>query len=130
MLIEDFTGPLDTRLGKLTALLAGKENLLLVGSSYGGLMAAIFAYRYHERVRKLILLAPALNLADFEPYRRHRLDIPVTIYHGTSDDIVPPGDVRRIAEESFSHLTYHLVDDDHSLHRVFEGLPWDNLLQG
>jgi pimeloyl-ACP methyl ester carboxylesterase len=129
MLIEDFAGPLEDRMRRLTALLAGREHLVLVGSSYGGLMAAIFACQHPERVRKLILLAPALNLAEFEPYRQQRLDIPVTLYHGKRDDVVPPADVRRIAGESFSHLTYHLVDDDHSLHQVFEGLPWDQLLQ-
>jgi len=129
MVIEDYTGPLQERMDKLTSLLEGKEHLLLVGSSYGGLMAAIFACRNPRRVRKMVLLAPALNLADFEPYRKSQLTLPVTIYHGQGDDVVPPADVRRIAEESFPQLTYHLVDDDHSLHRVFEGLPWDELLR-
>ena len=130
MLIEDFTGPLGERMGKLASLLVEKEDLILVGSSYGGLMAALFAYGHTERMRRLILLAPALHLPDFAPYVGRRLHIPVTIYHGSSDDIVPPVTVRRIAEASFPDLTYHPVDDDHSLHRVFSGLPWDELLEG
>ena len=129
MLIEDFTGPLRERMNQLAFLLTGKDLLLLVGSSYGGLMAAIFACQHPERVRKLILLAPALNLSDFKPYRPLRLEVPVILYHGQWDDVVSPAEVRRIAERSFPHLAYHLVDDDHSLHRVFEGLPWDQLLQ-
>jgi pimeloyl-ACP methyl ester carboxylesterase len=41
MLMEDYSGPLEARLGRLTESLAGKNNLILVGSSYGGLMAAL-----------------------------------------------------------------------------------------
>ncbi len=130
MVIEDFTGPLMARMNKLTALLEGKDELILVGSSYGGLMAAMFAARYPKRVKKMVLLAPALNLPDFDPYRQSRLQIPVTLYHGNADDIVPPDIVRIIAEEAFLCLTHHLVADDHSLNHVFEDFPWDDLLQG
>jgi predicted esterase len=128
MIIEDFTGSLEERMDNLTNILKGKDQLILVGSSYGGLMAAMFAGRYPTRVHKLILLAPALNLPDFAPYRRNCLDIPVIIYHGNADSVVPPDVVRKIAGEAFIHLTHHLVDDDHSLNHVFEGLPWDDLL--
>jgi pimeloyl-ACP methyl ester carboxylesterase len=129
MVIEDFTGPLEKRMDKLTAILKGYDQLIIVGSSYGGLMAAIFAGRYPARVRKLILLAPALNLPDFAPYMKNCLKIPVVIYHGNADDVVPPDSVRKIAGKAFRHLTHHLVEDDHSLNCVFGGLPWDNLLQ-
>ena len=130
MIIEDFSGSLDERMDKLTAILKGKNRLILVGSSYGGLMAAIFAGRHPERVDKLILLAPALSLPEYEPYRQKHLQIPVTIYHGRFDDVVMPDAVRKIAEEVFSRLTYHLVDEDHSLNRIFPDLPWDDLLEG
>jgi len=129
MLIEDYTGPLEERMEKLTSVLAGRAPLILVGSSYGGLMAAMFAGRHPERVESLILLAPALHLPDYEPYRGKRLDLPVTLYHGNADDVVPPDPVRRIAEETFTRLSYHLVDGDHSLNRIFGDLPWDDLLQ-
>ena len=130
MILEDFTGPLESRMDKLTAILSHKDSLILVGSSYGGLMAAMFAARFPERIHKMILLAPALSLPEFEPYRSHRLDMPVTLYHGKADDIVPPDPVRIIAEECFKNLTYRLVDDDHTLGRIFTGIPWDDLLQG
>jgi predicted esterase len=129
MILDDFTGPLESRMNKLTDLLSHKDSLILVGSSYGGLMAAMFAARFPERVRKMILLAPALILPEFEPYRSHRLDMPVTLYHGMADDIISPAQVRIIAEECYRNLTYHLVDDDHTLMRVFTGIPWDDLLQ-
>jgi len=129
MLIEDYTGSLEERMEKLTALLAGKDHLILVGSSFGGLMAAMFAGQYPDRVAKLILLAPALSLPDFDPYRKHRLEMPVILYHGRFDEVVPPDAVRNIAGETFSNLSYHLVDEDHSLNRIFGDLPWDDLLR-
>jgi len=129
MLIEDYEGPFDVRMAKLNRLLAGKDGLILVGSSYGGLMAAVFTGQNPHRVRKLILLAPALMLPEFNPYRSTRLTLPVELYHGRQDDIVPPVLTREIAEGVYENLAYHAVDDDHSLHAHFEGMPWDRLLE-
>ncbi len=128
MILEDYTGPLDRRMDKLNRLLLNKTDLALVGSSYGGLMAAIYACQHPETIRKLVLLAPALDLTDFEPYLTHRIDIPVVLYHGRLDDVVPPEAVQIIARKVFSNLDYHAVDDDHSLHHTFSGMAWDDLL--
>lgn len=129
MLLEDFSGPLAERMDTLDRSLGEKGNLILVGSSYGGLMAALFACRYRTRVRRLILLAPALEQADFTPWYDSPLQLPVTLYHGRQDIVVPPGPTRRIAERLFGDLDHHLVDDDHDLHRVFPTLDWDRLLE-
>jgi pimeloyl-ACP methyl ester carboxylesterase len=129
MLLEDFSGPLAERMDKLTGSLEGKGNLILVGSSYGGLMAALFACRNRTRIRRLILLAPALGHADFSPWYTTPLQLPVTLYHGRQDIVVPPGPTRRIAESLFGNLEHHLVDDDHDLHRVFPTLDWNRLLE-
>ena len=129
MMIDDYTGPLEERMVKLVTLLEGKDRLILVGSSYGGLMAAMFAARHPARVVKLILLAPALSLKDFDAYKQYRLDMPVILYHGRFDDVVPPDIVRGIANDVFSNLQYHLVDDDHPLSSVFTTLPWVDLLK-
>ncbi|HAJ27227.1 MAG TPA: alpha/beta hydrolase [Syntrophus sp. (in: bacteria)] len=129
MIIEDYLGSLEARLEKLEAVLRGKDKLILVGSSYGGLMAAIFACRHPEKVRRLILLAPAINLEEFKPYAGQVLSIPVHLYHGRQDDVVPPGEVRPVADAVFSDLTYHFVEDDHSLHETFLGMPWEELLK-
>jgi predicted esterase len=85
MFLEDYSGPLEERMAKLERDLAGKRDLILVGSSYGGLMAAIFACRDETRVRRLILLAPALGHTDLDTCSRQPLQIPVTLYHGRSD---------------------------------------------
>lgn len=129
MWMGDFSGPLDERMAQLTEGLAGRDELILVGSSYGGLMAALFALRNEPRVRRLILLAPALGHADLSAYASAPLGVPVTLYHGRRDDVVLPAPTRRIAEGLFANLDYHLVEDDHNLHRVFPTLDWDRLLE-
>ena len=128
MIVEDFTGSYEERMAKLNLLLKNKSDLIMVGSSYGGLMAAAFARRTRKKIKKLILLAPALNHMPSEARGRIKLDFPVTIYHGDRDKVVPPGPVYEIARKMFTDLTYHLVDDDHSLHQTFFTILWDELL--
>jgi pimeloyl-ACP methyl ester carboxylesterase len=99
-----------------------------VGSSYGGLMATQYAIDNEERVKKMILLAPALNLPEFKPPEHTKLHLPVIIYHGNNDDVVNPNIVKNIALKYFSNLEHHLVNDDHSLHITFPALDWTNLL--
>jgi len=128
MIIEDYTGNFAARMCKLESLLSGKNDLILVGSSYGGLMAAQYAIENKDRVKKMILLAPALNLQEFKPPVHAKLSLPTIIYHGTDDDIVDPYTVKTIALKSFSNLEHHLVNDDHPLHKTFPVLDWKNLL--
>jgi alpha-beta hydrolase superfamily lysophospholipase len=128
MIIEDYTGDFATRMRKLDGLLSAKNDLILVGSSYGGLMAAQYAIDNKNKVKKMILLAPALNLPEFKPPVNTKLPLPVIIYHGKDDDIVDPYTVKTIALKSFSNLEHHLVDDDHPLQKTFPVLDWKNIL--
>jgi pimeloyl-ACP methyl ester carboxylesterase len=128
MLMRDYSGPLEERMAKLETELSGKSDLILVGSSYGGLMAAIYACGNESRIRRLVLLAPALSHADFSDCRQP-LQIPVTLYHGRFDDVVPPQSTRQIAARLFTNLDHHLVEDDHNLHQIFPKLDWDTLLE-
>ena len=129
MIIEDFVGTFKDRMEKLNKILSGRAPLILVGSSYGGLMAAVYAFNNEESVRKLILLAPALDIYEFKPYLGRQLLLPVVIYHGRNDDVVSPSSVRDIARMLFPNLEYHLVEDDHSLHETFSLMNWDDLLE-
>jgi pimeloyl-ACP methyl ester carboxylesterase len=113
---------------KLEELLAEKNDLILVGSSYGGLMAAVYACLHEERVGKLILLAPALHLEPFRPYQNKILQMPIAIFHGLQDEVVPLEEVRKIAKRSFAHHTLTVLNDDHSLHQTFATLDWHSLL--
>ncbi|HOF74682.1 MAG: alpha/beta fold hydrolase, partial [Pseudomonadota bacterium] len=78
MIIEDFGGPLEARMKQLDGLLAGLRDLCLVGSSFGGLMAAIYACENEPRVRKVVLLAPALHVPDFRRFLGRRVTVPVS----------------------------------------------------
>ncbi|MBI4632780.1 MAG: alpha/beta fold hydrolase [Deltaproteobacteria bacterium] len=129
MIIEDFTGDLADRMNALNMLLADKTDMILVGSSYGGLMAAIFACEHEERVKKLILLAPAVGLPAFGPFLDRRLSVPVEVFQGSFDNVLPLEPTREICSMVFSHLTFIALDDDHSLHRTFATLDWDVLLE-
>jgi predicted esterase len=100
----------------------------MIGSSLGGLMAAMFALDNQERVKKLILLAPALATEEFMPNLERRTDTPVIIYHGKEDDVVPLAPVQDIAHKVFNNLTFNTVEDDHVLSKTFTVIDWDNLL--
>lgn len=128
MIIEDFRGGLEERMDKLNSVMAGKESIVMVGSSLGGLMAAMFALNNQERVKKLILLAPALATEEFMPNLERRTDTPVIIYHGENDDVVPLAPVQDIAHRVFDNLTFNTVDDDHVLSKTFTMIDWDTLL--
>ncbi|MFO7459495.1 MAG: hypothetical protein R6X07_02655 [Desulfatiglandales bacterium] len=128
MITPHFTGPLDERMEKLKTVLSDQQGITLVGSSFGGLMASIFALESEGRMKSLILLAPAINLMPCMPCSERKTGVPTWIYHGKQDDVIDIGEVQRVAEKVFSNLRFHAVDDDHFLHKTFKTLPWDRLL--
>jgi len=128
MIIGDFRGTLSERMEALTGILANKTSLILVGSSFGGVMAAIYGLNNEESVKKLILLAPALSFHEFEPYLEQTSEVPVIIYHGTNDLVVSLGPVYENARKVFKNLTFNRVDDDHVLSNTFMSMDWDALL--
>jgi pimeloyl-ACP methyl ester carboxylesterase len=127
MVIPYFTGSLDERMKSLRSALFQKRALSW-GSSFGGLMAAIFAMENEERVDRMILLAPAINLVEFADYRSKTLSVPVWIYHGSADEVIPLNEVEKVAKSVFHHLSFHVVEDDHYLSQTFKTLDWDRLL--
>ncbi len=129
MTVEDFSGNFAARMGKLNYILEEKENLIIVGSSYGGTMAVQYTGENEEKVRKLILLAPALGIPELSLAPGKIFNIPVILYHGTKDNVVDPYTVKHIAQKLFVHLEHHLVDDDHFLHKTFPCLNWFKLLE-
>jgi len=122
----DFTGDLDERLEVFERLTEGQNNLTLIGSSFGGLMAACFAIKHSTRVKQLVLLAPALNYFYTPP--AEKLAIATLAVIGTHDVITPPALTAPLAEQSFSNLDLQLVDDDHLLHHTFQQLEWEKIL--
>jgi pimeloyl-ACP methyl ester carboxylesterase len=128
MVVPDFTGPLTERMPQLESILDRETGWTIIGSSLGGLMAALFASRHPQQVRKLVLLAPALNLAVFSEEVKAPISIPCIIIHGTLDDVVPLEDVRALAEKTFPQLTFWVVEDDHRLHKTAETVDWETII--
>jgi predicted esterase len=129
MIIGDFHGTLEKRMEKLTHLISHYTSLIIIGSSFGGLMAAIFACEHPHLVKRLILLAPALTSSEFRPYLDCRIERPVFVYHGRRDLVVPLGPLHHLAERVFLDLVFNVVDDDHLLSQTFEHMEWDDLLE-
>lgn len=100
----------------------------VVGSSLGGLMAAIYACSHPERVERMVLLAPALIWPDFKRDLPDSVSVPVVIYHGLHDTIIPLDEMRPIAEKIFTNLILNVVEDDHSLHNTVAAIDWRDLL--
>ncbi|MBU1234007.1 MAG: alpha/beta fold hydrolase [Proteobacteria bacterium] len=126
--IPDFQGDLQTRLNALETLCCGRNNLILVGSSFGGLMATCFAIRHPNRCHALVLLAPALNFPEFSP-PQEKIVVPAILIIGSQDTVTPPARVLPLAQKCFSQLQIFTCDDDHMLHNSFEQLDWQHLLQ-
>ncbi|HWQ84932.1 MAG TPA: alpha/beta fold hydrolase [Anaerolineales bacterium] len=130
ILVPDFQGDLDTRMAALEAILGNQTGWTLIGSSFGGLMAAMFATRRPTQVKRLILLAPALIWPDFANQPPPAIDIPTLIYHGRQDQIVPLDLVQELAQQVFTNLEFHAVDDDHGLYETVHSLDWKGILAG
>ena len=128
MQLPDFEGSLQDRLLKLEKLCTAYSDILLVGSSFGGLMATCYAAGYPEKCRGLVLLAPALNFPEFE-VPEEQIATPTIVIIGERDTVTPPDIVIPLAEKSFSTLEVVTHDDDHMLHSCFSELDWHHLLQ-
>jgi pimeloyl-ACP methyl ester carboxylesterase len=107
--IESVKGRSD-RLIEVCKSLSG--DLVLVGSSLGGFVAASAASMLHAR--GVFLMAPALYLEGLPPLKERLLDCPAAIIHGWQDDTVPVEHSIRFAREYGASL--HLLEGDHQLH--------------
>lgn len=128
MILPTFEGPLTARMEKLNRILFGKSEIRIVGSSFGGLMAALFAMENPAQVSRMVLLAPALHMIESATGKKEAMSMPVSIYHGTEDSVIPLSAVHQMAPKLFADLSFNVVDDDHYLHRIFKTLDWDTLL--
>ena len=104
---------LQARLAVIETCLAKVEKMVIVGSSFGGLAALLFAQRpaNRDRVVACLLCAPAFSLP--ETAEIERVSTRTIVLHGTDDDIVPFR-----ASEDFCHprgIELVAVKDDHRL---------------
>ena len=120
---------LSERMTQLKSILEVKSLWILIGSSFGGLMGALYTCKYPEKVLHLILLAPALLSPELNPNKFNPINVPVTIYHGKNDSVVPLKLTRKRAEKLFLNLEHHVLDDDHMLHHTVQNIDWLSLVQ-
>ena len=128
MLIPDLQGSLAARMANLTGILKGRTDLILVGSSFGGLMATIYAMTNEADINRIVLLAPALNFPDFLHYPKIRVAVPTWMFIGSDDTVTPAKLVVPLARGIFKDLHYKEVADDHMLAGTFRHFDWQGLL--
>ena len=99
-------------------------NIVLAGSSWGGLACALVAQRKPEKIKVLLLLAPALHYPEHPNDNPEKLvapeNIPVVIIHSTTDDIVPISASRDYLERSKENVKLIEVEDNHVLENSIE----------
>ena len=125
---------LDDQVGALEKEIPQGSDAVVVGSSLGGLAALGFAVRHSDRIRHLVLLAPAVGMhryASVSPEVEQKrpglfeqskkfgaLSVPpsirTTVIHGLNDEVIARQDVIDLVERSPS-ATLLLVHDDHTL---------------
>lgn len=128
LIAPDFPGDFWQRMDKLQAVIGDSPDWTIIGSSMGGLMAAVFACRHPQQIARLVLLAPALAFLNLTETPLAPCDAPTTIYHGTRDTVVPLEPTRRTAEVLFPHLAFHEVDATHDLNDLMGTWNWPALL--
>ena len=110
----DYKGENDgaRRLQQLIAEVQSHQgNLVLVGSSLGGMVSVIASQQLD--LSGLFLLAPAVYWPGFEHLDYSCRAGQIEIVHGWHDDVVPVEVSIRLAREHSA--TLHILDDDHRL---------------
>jgi pimeloyl-ACP methyl ester carboxylesterase len=113
---------------QLESILEKSTDWTIIGSSFGGLMGALFTCQNPNIVKKLILLAPALIWPDFAVGEIDPVSVPTIVFHGAKDEIIPLRSVRDIATGVFLNLTFHEVEDDHGLYKTVHEIDWEVLV--
>lgn len=119
---------LEIRMKQLISILNTKKKWIIIGSSFGGLMASLFTLNVPYKVNKLILLAPFLVSRKLKPAFYNPVDVPVIVFHGSNDKVVAYKQAQERAKRFFTNLEYNIVDDDHSLHKTVSSLNWKKLM--
>lgn len=128
LLAPDFPGDFWQRMARLKQVIGDTSGWTMVGSSMGGLMAAVYACQHPGQVDRLVLLAPALAFLDLAQTPLPPCDTPVVIYHGRQDDVVPLEGTRQVAGQLFPNLAFHVVEATHDLNPLMASIDWPSLL--
>ena len=114
---------LEQRIDILNELVSNKK-VVLAGSSYGGLACALVAQQQPEQIKAMLLLAPALHLPESPNNVPENLvapkDLPITIIHSTTDEIVPISASQDYMDRSENKINLIEVEDSHVLENSIE----------
>jgi pimeloyl-ACP methyl ester carboxylesterase len=120
----DFVGMVLADRVALLEKASARESIVLGGSSYGGLAAAIVAARHPSRFRGLLLCAPAFNVSEppaLDPGSiRAPEGMPTIIIHGKANDVVPIEVSRLYRARSGDGVELIEVEDGHRLAESLE----------
>lgn len=106
------------RLEKAEQLTREMTDLVVVGSSYGGLLAALLYSAHPERFKGYVLLAPALY---GEPAEKiERMPDNAVVIHGSLDDVVPLSAVQPVYDRF--GVDVRVVEDGHRLSESHEAM--------
>jgi pimeloyl-ACP methyl ester carboxylesterase len=107
------------RVAILESVTENRDDIVVIGSSYGGLTATIVVSRHPHRFKGAVLCAPALNVQEAPAPHPETLcippHIPCIILHGIQDDVVPIGVSRALAARSGPHVHLKELNDGHRL---------------
>ena len=99
-------------------------DVVLAGSSWGGLACALTAQKKPDKLKGLLLLAPALHYPEPPNDNPDKLiapdGIPVTIIHSKTDDIVPINASKDYVKRSGNNVNLIVVEDNHVLENSIE----------
>jgi alpha-beta hydrolase superfamily lysophospholipase len=119
---------LEKRMLQLNTVLNDKKSWIIIGSSFGGLMGALYTLKHPGEVKMLILLAPFFGVNLINPSKFEPINVPVVVFHGKNDLTASLKKSKSISNMLFSNLEYHIVDDDHLLHKIVEKTNWIQLI--
>lgn len=119
---------LKERMKQLIPILKDKVDWIVIGSSFGGLMGALFTLEYPSKISKLILLAPYLSTKILDTKTHSPVSVPVIVFHGKHDEIVSIKQSQNLAKKLFINIEYNIVDDDHSLRKTVQTLDWKSII--
>ena len=115
-------------MGQLVLILKKRRPWTIIGSSFGGLMATLYAFRNPEKIERLILLAPYLATPTLQIDNFSPLNIPTVIFHGKHDEIAQYEASRKLAYQLFTNLEFNTTEDHHDLNNTITTLNWSKLI--
>ncbi|MBY9008623.1 MAG: hypothetical protein KGD74_02000 [Candidatus Lokiarchaeota archaeon] len=119
---------LKERMDQMDLILKKRNSWIIIGSSFGGLMATLYAIRNPEKTERLILLAPFLATPMLQIDNTLQLTIPTIIFHGKHDEIAKYKASRKQAYQLFTNLEFNTTKDHHDLNETITTLNWNKLI--